>query len=250
VGKGTIVLDDFEHAEAIFVMGQNTGTNSPRMMSNLVEARKRGVPIVAVNPMPERALIRFTEPQDVVQMATFGSTEITSEFVHVRIGGDLALIKGMMKVMFEREAQGESVLDHAFLAEHTVGLEALREDVLAQDWDEIVRVSGIAQEQIRRCAEIYIRSQATVICYGMGLTQHQQGSRLLQQVARSRRRATWIACSRCLVSIRRASTATMWSSRSRRCSMAAPRCSSAWAATSSMPCPIPSAPTRPCADWN
>ncbi|MDW7600076.1 molybdopterin-dependent oxidoreductase, partial [Stenotrophomonas maltophilia] len=117
VGKGTIVLQDFEHAEAIFVIGQNTGTNSPRMMSNLVEARKRGIPIVAVNPMPERALIRFAEPQDVVQMATLGSTEITSEFVHIRIGGDLALIKGMMKVMFEREAQGERVLDHAFLAE-------------------------------------------------------------------------------------------------------------------------------------
>ncbi|MBN4943180.1 FdhF/YdeP family oxidoreductase [Stenotrophomonas pavanii] len=183
VGKGTIVLQDFEHAEAIFVIGQNTGTNSPRMMSNLVEARKRGIPIVAVNPMPERALIRFAEPQDVVQMATFGSTAITSEFVHIRIGGDLALIKGMMKVMFEREAQGERVLDHAFLAEHTVGLEALREDVLAQDWDEIVQVSGISQAQIRRCAEIYIRSNATVICYGMGLTQHQYGSRLLQQVA-------------------------------------------------------------------
>ncbi|PWQ86597.1 formate dehydrogenase [Stenotrophomonas maltophilia] len=183
VGKGTIVLQDFEHAEAIFVIGQNTGTNSPRMMSNLVEARKRGIPIVAVNPMPERALIRFAEPQDVVQMATFGSTEITSEFVHIRIGGDLALIKGMMKVMFEREAQGERVLDHAFLSEHTVGLEALREDVMAQDWDEIVQVSGISQAQIRRCAEIYIRSKATVICYGMGLTQHQYGSRLLQQVA-------------------------------------------------------------------
>lgn len=183
VGKGTIVLQDFEHAEAIFVIGQNTGTNSPRMMSNLVEARKRGIPIVAVNPMPERALIRFAEPQDVVQMATFGSTEITSEFVHIRIGGDLALIKGMMKVMFEREAQGERVLDHEFLSEHTVGLEALREDVLAQDWDEIVEVSGITQAQIRRCAEIYIRSKATVICYGMGLTQHQYGSTLLQQVA-------------------------------------------------------------------
>jgi len=183
VGKGTIVLDDFEHAEAIFVMGQNTGTNSPRMMSNLVEARKRGIPIVAVNPMPERALMRFTEPQDIVQMATLGSTEITSEFVHIRIGGDLAFIKGIMKVMFEREAQGESVLDHAFLAEHTLGLDALREDVMAQDWDEIVRVSGIAEVQIRRCADIYIRSQATVICYGMGLTQHQYGSRLLQQVA-------------------------------------------------------------------
>jgi len=183
VGKGTIVLQDFEHAEAIFVIGQNTGTNSPRMMSNLVEARKRGIPIVAVNPMPERALIRFAEPQDMVQMATFGSTEITSEFVHIRIGGDLALIKGMMKVMFEREAQGECVLDHEFLSEHTVGLEALREDVLAQDWDEIVEVSGITQAQIRRCAEIYIRSKATVICYGMGLTQHQYGSTLLQQVA-------------------------------------------------------------------
>ncbi len=183
VGKGTIVLQDFEHAEAIFVIGQNTGTNSPRMMSNLVEARKRGIPIVAVNPMPERALIRFAEPQDVVQMATFGSTAITSEFVHIRIGGDLALIKGMMKVMFEREAQGERVLDHDFLSEHTVGLEALREDVMAQDWDQIVQVSGISEAQIRRCAEIYIRSNATVICYGMGLTQHQYGSRLLQQVA-------------------------------------------------------------------
>jgi formate dehydrogenase major subunit len=179
VGKGTIVLQDFEHAEAIFVIGQNTGTNSPRMMSNLVEARKRGIPIVAVNPMPERALIRFAEPQDMVQMATFGSTEITSEFVHIRIGGDLALIKGMMKVMFEREAQGERVLDHDFLSEHTVGLEALREDVLAQDWDQIVQVSGITRPP---CAEIYIRSKATVICYGMGLTQHQYGSRLLQQV--------------------------------------------------------------------
>ena len=183
VGKGTIVLQDFEHAEAIFVIGQNTGTNSPRMMSNLVEARKRGIPIVAVNPMPERALIRFAEPQDVVQMATLGSTEISSEFVHIRIGGDLALIKGMMKVMFEREAQGERVLDHDFLDEHTVGLDALRDDVMAQDWGDLVRVSGISEAQIRRCAEIYIRSNATVICYGMGLTQHQYGSRLLQQVA-------------------------------------------------------------------
>jgi len=183
VGKGTVVLEDFEHAEAIFVIGQNTGTNSPRMMTNLVEARKRGVPIVAVNPMPERALIRFAEPQDVVQMATFGSTAIASEFVHIRIGGDLALIKGMMKVMFEREAQGETVLDHDFIREHTVGIDAIREDALAQDWTEIVRVSGLEEAQIRRCAEIYIRSRATMICYGMGLTQHQQGSRLLQQVA-------------------------------------------------------------------
>ncbi|ATQ44591.1 FdhF/YdeP family oxidoreductase [Caulobacter mirabilis] len=183
VGKGTVVLEDFEHAEAIFIIGQNTGTNSPRMMTNLVEARKRGVPIVAVNPMPERALMKFTEPQDVVQMATFGSTEITSEFVHIRIGGDLAFLKGIMKVIFEREAAGETVIDHAFIAEHTVGMEAVRAEVEDQNWADIVEASGLEEAQIRRCAEIYIRSRATMICYGMGITQHQQGSRLVQQIA-------------------------------------------------------------------
>lgn len=183
VGKGTVILEDFEHAEAIFVIGQNTGTNSPRMMSNLVEASKRGVPIVAVNPMPERALVRFADPQDIVQMATFGSTKIASEFVHIRIGGDLALVKGMMKVIFEREARGERIIDREFIREHTVGLDAIREDAMAQAWPDLERVSGLKEDQIRRCAEIYIRSRATIICYGMGITQHQEGSRLVQQLA-------------------------------------------------------------------
>jgi formate dehydrogenase major subunit len=181
VGKGTCTMVDFDQTEALFIVGQNTGTNSPRMMTNLVEARKRGVPIVAINPMPERALIQFTAPQDVVQMATFGHTDIASEFVHVRIGGDLALFKGMMKLLFERDAAGEPVLDHDFIDEHTVGLDAVRADVLAQDWDEIVSHSGIGKEQIERVTEIYIRSNATMLCYGMGLTQHQRGSELVQQ---------------------------------------------------------------------
>ncbi|PYD74876.1 FdhF/YdeP family oxidoreductase [Novacetimonas pomaceti] len=183
IGKGTIVMSDFEHAEAIFVVGQNTGTNSPRMMTNLVEARKRGVPIVLINPMPERALIRFTEPQDVLQMATFGSTPISSEFVHVRIGGDLAIFKGMMKVLFEAEEQGEDVLDRDFIAQHTAGIDALRADIMGCGWEDITRISGVSEAQIRRVAEIYKKSRATIICYGMGLTQHQEGSRLLQQVA-------------------------------------------------------------------
>lgn len=183
IGKGTVILDDFDHAEAIFVIGQNTGTNSPRMMTNLVEARKRGVPIVAVNPMPERALIRFTEPQDVVQMATFGSTPIASEFVHIRVGGDLALVKGIAKVLFEREAAGDTVLDHGFIAEHTSGFDAYRADIEAQAWPDLVAAAGVDEAQIRRCADIYIASRATIICYGMGLTQHQKGSLLLQQVA-------------------------------------------------------------------
>ncbi len=183
VGKGTVILEDFEHAEAIFLIGHNAGTNAPRMMTPLVEARKRGVPIVAVNPMPERALIKFTEPQDIVQMATFGSTDISSEFVHIRIGGDLAFLKGMMKVLFEREAAGETVLDHDFIAEHTSGFDTLKADIEAQHWPDLVAASGIDEAQIRRCAEIYIRSNATIICYGMGITQHQQGSQLVQQIA-------------------------------------------------------------------
>ena len=183
VGKGTVVLEDFDHAEAIFVIGQNTGTNSPRMMTNLVEARKRGIPIVAVNPMPERALIRFAEPQDIVQMATFGSTPISSEFVHIRIGGDLAFLKGIMKAMFEREAAGDTVLDHDFIRGHTVGVDAIREDAMAQDWAGICKVSGLEEAQIRRCADIYMRSNATIICYGMGITQHQLGSQLVRQIA-------------------------------------------------------------------
>lgn len=183
VGKGTVILDDFDHAEAIFLIGHNAGTNAPRMMAPLVEARKRGVPIVAVNPMPERALVRFTEPQDIVQMATFGSTEISSEFVHIKVGGDLALLKGMMKAMFEREAAGETVFDHDFIAEHTSGFAALQADIAAQRWPDLVVASGIDEAQIRRCAEIYIASNATIICYGMGVTQHQQGSELVQQIA-------------------------------------------------------------------
>lgn len=183
IGKGTVVLDDFEHAQAIFLIGHNAGTNAPRMMTPLVEARKRGVPIVAVNPMPERALIQFTEPQDIVQMATLGATEVSSEFVHIRIGGDLALLKGMMKVMFEREAAGEAIFDHAFIAEHTSGFDALKADIAAQNWPDLVAAAGIDEAQIRRCADIYIASSATIICYGMGVTQHQQGSQLVQQIA-------------------------------------------------------------------
>ncbi|KZL23487.1 FdhF/YdeP family oxidoreductase [Pseudovibrio sp. WM33] len=183
VGKGTVVMEDFDSTQAIFVIGQNTGTNSPRMMANLIRARKRGVPVIVVNPMPERALIRFTNPKDVVQMATLGSTEIASNFVQVRIGGDLAMLKGMMKVIFERDANGEQIIDWAFVERHTVGITALQEDVLSQNWDEITDISGISEEQIRRVSEVYIRSKATMICYGMGLTQHQKGSHLLQQVA-------------------------------------------------------------------
>ena len=188
IGKGTVRMEDFAAAEAIFIIGQNTGTNSPRMMTELVHARKRNAPIVAVNPMPERALIRFTEPQDAIKMATFGSTPIASEFCHVRIGGDAAFLKGVMKTLFEMDAAAEAageapVLDHAFIAEHTHGFAELKADIEATQWPDIVAMSGIAEEQIRHVAGIYARSNATIICYGMGVTQHQQGARVIHQIA-------------------------------------------------------------------
>ncbi|MCQ8239285.1 FdhF/YdeP family oxidoreductase [Rhizosaccharibacter radicis] len=188
IGKGTITIDDFAAAEAIFIVGQNTGTNSPRMMTNLVEARHRGVPIVVINPMPERAHVRFTEPQDAVQMATGGSTKIATEFVQVRISGDIAVLKGIMKALVEMEDEavatgGEPVLDRDFIAAHTHGIEALLVDLRAVEWAEIERISGIGEDQIRRVAAIYARSRATILCYGMGITQHQFGSNAVQQLA-------------------------------------------------------------------
>ena len=183
IGKGTVVMEDFDAAQAIFIFGQNTGTNSPRMMTNLVEARKRGAAVVVVNPMPERALIRFTDPQDARQMALLRHTDIASEFVHVKIGGDLALLKGMMRALFEMDAVTGDVLDHAFIAEHTSGIDALRADIMAQDWAGIEAASGVTEAQIRECARIYAASDATMIAYGMGLTQHQKSAELLQQVA-------------------------------------------------------------------
>ena len=183
IGKGTVIMEDFDAAEAIFIFGQNTGTNSPRMMSNLVEARKRGVPVIVVNPMPERALIEFTDPQDIRQMALLRHTNIASEFVHIKIGGDLALLKGMMRALIEADDAEGGVLDHAFIAEHTDGIDALRADIMAQDWPEIVAASGLSEAQIRDCARIYADSKATMIAYGMGLTQHQKSAQLLQQVA-------------------------------------------------------------------
>ncbi len=188
IGKGTITVEDFSHAEAIFIIGQNPGTNSPRMMTNLVEARHRGVPIVAINPMPERALVKFAEPQDPVVMATGGSTKIASEFVHVRIGGDIALLKGIFRALLEaddasRAAGTGALLDDAFIAEHTQGFEAVAAEARATGWADIEAVSGIDRAQIERVAQIYAHSKATIICYGMGITQHQYGSNAVQQIA-------------------------------------------------------------------
>lgn len=182
VGKGTVSLRDFERAEAIFVFGQNPGTNHPRMLSALESAALRGCHIVSVNPLRERGLVRFAHPQSVRDLVLGGSA-IAEMFLQVRINGDIPLLKGIMKELFEMEDQAPgTVLDGDFIRDHTSGFDEFALRLRASDWDEIVRECGIDRDRIRRAAEIYARSKRTIVCWAMGLTQHENGVNNIKEV--------------------------------------------------------------------
>jgi len=188
VGKGTVTLEDFDHCDALFSFGHNPGTNHPRMLTTLREMARRGAPIIAVNPLRERGLERFTSPQHVGEMLTNHVTPIAQTYYQVRIGGDVAMLKGMMKWLFEADAAdiaagGSGVLDHAFIAAHTTGIDRLRDDVERTRWDDIVAVSGLARADIEAAARVYAGAGRVIICYGMGMTQHRFGTRNVQQMA-------------------------------------------------------------------
>jgi molybdopterin-dependent oxidoreductase alpha subunit len=188
VGKGTVTLDDFDHCDAIFCIGHNPGTNHPRMLSTLRDASLRGVPIVVLNPLPERGLERFTSPQHASEMLTGKSVRIASTYYKVKIGGDVAVLKGMMKYLLEKDAIAraagdEPVLDHAFIEANTTGFEALADDLRATDWDAIERKSGLARAEIEDAASIYATARNVIVCYGMGITQHRHGTENVQQLA-------------------------------------------------------------------
>jgi len=187
IGKGTVLLDDFAHADAIFIIGQNPGTNSPRMLTELHGASRRGVPIVVFNPLRERALERFAAPQNPVEMMTVGETRIASEFCQVRIGGDVAALKGIMKLVLEAHdkalrAGREPVLDLDFITRHAHDFEAFADDLRRATWEEILRVSGLPRDQLERVAAIYMRAHAVIVAYGMGITQHRLGTANVQQI--------------------------------------------------------------------
>ncbi|MBB3140924.1 FdhF/YdeP family oxidoreductase [Halomonas organivorans] len=176
IGKGTVSLEDFDKCEMIIAIGHNPGTNHPRMMGTLHEASRRKVPIMVFNPLRERALERFADPQDMVEMATYRSTPIASSYFQVRAGGDAAAIKGIMKALLELEARHGDILDHAFITEHTNGFEALAVDLAATEWSDIEAVSGLGRTDLEMVAAAYARSNATIVSYGMGITQHNQGT--------------------------------------------------------------------------
>ena len=189
MGKGSVSLDDFDSCQLLIAMGHNPGTNHPRMMETLYRMGEREVPIIVFNPLRERALERFTDPQDPVEMATLGrgtlgSTRIASAYHQVKVGGDAAALKGIMKgvLALEVENPGE-VFDAGFIAEHTHGVEALLADLSATRWQDIEAASGISRAALESVAQAYVRSNATIVSYGMGITQHVRGTANVQQIA-------------------------------------------------------------------
>jgi molybdopterin-dependent oxidoreductase alpha subunit len=183
IGKGTTTLDDFEQADAVFIIGQNPGSNHPRMLSTLQQAALRGCKIVSFNPLRERGLLSFLHPQHAMPMLTGKGTNLSTHYYQVLIGGDLAAIKGIMKLVLEAEdAKPGSVLDHAFIREHTTGFEAMAADLRATNWDDITRQSGLTRQQIREAADLYLASGRVIICWAMGLTQHKHAVPTIQAI--------------------------------------------------------------------
>jgi molybdopterin-dependent oxidoreductase alpha subunit len=182
VGKGTVQLEDFEKADAILIFGQNPGTNHPRMLGELRQAARRGARIVSFNPLRERGLERFADPQAKLEMATLGSTRISSHYFQLRIGGDLAMVKGMIKHVVEREDSVGGVLDHAFIAEHTLGIAELLDDVRAESWALLEQESGQSEAQMRAAGDVYLGANNVIACWGMGITQHQHSVATIQMI--------------------------------------------------------------------
>jgi molybdopterin-dependent oxidoreductase alpha subunit len=170
VPVGTTRLEDFETTGCILHFGQNVATNSPRMLHQLRSARKRGVPVIVFNPLRERGLERFTDPQNPVEMATRAETPIATQYHQVKAGGDLAAMMGMAKWLIEHDR-----IDHEFLAEHTHDYAPFAQKVAATGWDEIERESGLTRVALEEAAAVYAAAPATMAIYGMGLTQHVKG---------------------------------------------------------------------------
>jgi len=188
VGKGTVTLEDFDHCDALFCIGHNPGTNHPRMLTTLREVSKRGVPIIVFNPLRERGLERFTSPQHPVEMLTLSSTPIASTYYQVKVGGDIALLKGIMKTLLALDAKafaegGPGVLDRHFIKNHTTGIDELLADLEATAWDAIEEASGLSRSDIEFVGNIYAKAERVIINYGMGITQHRHGTGNVQQIA-------------------------------------------------------------------
>jgi molybdopterin-dependent oxidoreductase alpha subunit len=182
VGKGTVKLEDFDLADTILIIGQNPGTNHPRMLSTLQKAARRGATIVSVNPLSEAGMIRFKHPKDVLHLFGAG-TKIAKHFVQVRLSGDLAFLKGLCKEILEEDARQQGkVVNHAFIEQKTAGFDALKQATAAISWNEIIEQSGVSREQIREIAQVIMRSKTMIACWAMGLTQQLHAVATIQEI--------------------------------------------------------------------
>jgi molybdopterin-dependent oxidoreductase alpha subunit len=171
IGKATVSLDDLEHAELILIAGQNPGTNAPRMLTRLENAKKNGGRIVAINPLREAGLLHFDNPQSVRGLL-FRGRQIADEFLQIRLGGDQALFQALGKVLIELDdASGGAVLDHDFIEHYTDGFAAWRDQVVGVDWAEVERASGLQEAEIRKVAAMIAEAKSVIFAWAMGLTQ-------------------------------------------------------------------------------
>ncbi len=183
VGKGTVSLADItDHADLIIIVGQNPGTNHPRMLSALEAAKRRGARIVSANPLPEAGLIRFKNPQSVRGLLGPG-TELSDRFLAVRVNGDLALFSGVNKALLAmEEASAGSVFDHDFIEEFCDGLDEAREGWRELEWSEIEAASGIARSEIEEFARDVVAAKSVIVCWAMGITQHRNAVATIREI--------------------------------------------------------------------
>src|SRR6266540_5089150 len=182
VGKGTVSLADFDLAEAIFVIGQNPGTNHPRMLTALQRAKRNGCKIVHINPLPEAGMAAFKHPQEV--LSWFGKgTPLADLFLQVRINGDVALLKGLMKeVLADEERRPGQVLDRDFINEYTTGFEEFAAALNKTHWGDLLEQCSVAKTRIEEAAGIFVESNRTIFCWAMGLTQHRNAVANIQEI--------------------------------------------------------------------
>ncbi|MGW1111958.1 FdhF/YdeP family oxidoreductase [Streptomyces albidoflavus] len=182
IGKGSVSLDDIHEADLVFVVGQNPGTNHPRMLSALEETKRNGGQVVAVNTLPEAGLMRFKHPQKARGVIGRG-TEIADQFLHIRAGGDLALFQALNLLLLEAEDEAPgTVLDHAFIASDTTGFEAFAEHARKTRWEDVLEATGLTREEIEEVHRRVLAGRKVIVCWAMGLTQQKHGVPSIREI--------------------------------------------------------------------
>ncbi|HVW41226.1 MAG TPA: FdhF/YdeP family oxidoreductase [Amycolatopsis sp.] len=183
IGKGSVSLADIHRADLIVVVGQNPGTNHPRMLSALEETKRNGAKVIAVNPLPEAGLMRFKNPQNPRGLAGRG-TALADEFAQIRLGGDLALFQAIEHLLLSWEdAAPGTVVDREFIETSAHGFAEYAKNLRDVDWTEIDRATGLERETIARIARMIAESKRTIYCWAMGVTQHRHAVATIQEIA-------------------------------------------------------------------